>query len=267
MTKNKGGDCMPRTRSPERDKAREMYLADPSRKLKSIAEELGLQDSQIRKWKSQDKWEQDKVTLPKAKSNVTKQKPKTHKPRKPRSGNPNPVRPEGRKFETGNNAAAIHMLYSKYLHQEQIEIIELTKDMSPLDQLWTQVEIAWSALIRTQKVMTVNDKDDHTEITTKITEFGDETVVAMSHEKYESYIKAQAKAMDMYRVQLDKFIKLAPADDPRLATIANQEQKLRIEKLQLEIKKLGSEKEGADAATWKEKVMARAKARMDGEPK
>lgn len=69
---------MPRPRSPNRDKAREMYLKSKGNtKLTDIAEKLGLKPSQIRKWKSIDKWDdQLKGALPKTKSNVTK---KEHK--------------------------------------------------------------------------------------------------------------------------------------------------------------------------------------------
>ena len=67
---------MPRERSPNRDKAYEIYKEhNGDIKLKDIAAQLNLKDTQIRKWKSQDKWEQKlKGTLPKAKSNVTKSK-------------------------------------------------------------------------------------------------------------------------------------------------------------------------------------------------
>ncbi|MBU3131581.1 terminase small subunit [Clostridium gasigenes] len=72
---------MARARSPAREKAREKYLkAKGNIKLLDIAKELGVLDTQIRKWKSQDKWEQElKGTLPiekekKRKGNVTKNK-------------------------------------------------------------------------------------------------------------------------------------------------------------------------------------------------
>ncbi|RKJ46554.1 phage portal protein [bacterium 1XD8-76] len=62
---------MARPRSPDRDKARQLWLeSGKSRLLKSIAEELQVSEEQVRKWKSQDKW--DKVTLLKGNSNVTK---------------------------------------------------------------------------------------------------------------------------------------------------------------------------------------------------
>lgn len=74
---------MPRSRSPNRDKAKEMYLnAKGDIKLKDIAEELGVLDTQIRKWKNQDKWDDElKGTLPKKKReqkkrNVTNERTK-----------------------------------------------------------------------------------------------------------------------------------------------------------------------------------------------
>lgn len=65
---------MPRPRSPDRDRAYQLWLESGKKKLlKDIAAELGVSEVQIRKWKNQDRW--DKGTLPKGKSNVTKQKP------------------------------------------------------------------------------------------------------------------------------------------------------------------------------------------------
>lgn len=67
---------MARVRSPNRDKAFEIYkLNNGEILLKDIAAQLGVNDTQIRKWKSQDKWEEKlKGTLPKNKRNVTNKK-------------------------------------------------------------------------------------------------------------------------------------------------------------------------------------------------
>ena len=70
-----GGDVVPRERSPDRDKAKKMWLDSGGKmKLKDIAAALGLGETQIRKWKSQERWEDDlkgNVTN-QTKSNVTK---------------------------------------------------------------------------------------------------------------------------------------------------------------------------------------------------
>lgn len=64
---------MARQRSPDRDKVFEIYKASKGEKpLVEIAKELNLKPSQIRKWKSQDKWdEQLKGNVTIAKRSVT----------------------------------------------------------------------------------------------------------------------------------------------------------------------------------------------------
>ncbi|ELC8386672.1 terminase small subunit [Clostridium perfringens] len=66
---------MARARSPNRDKAFEIYKNhDGDIKLIDIAKELNIKDSLIRKWKSQDNWDDKlKGALPINKSNVTNQ--------------------------------------------------------------------------------------------------------------------------------------------------------------------------------------------------
>jgi phage terminase small subunit len=67
---------MARARSPARDKAFEIYKKSKGKKkLKDIAAELGVADTQVRKWKNQDKWEElINGSVPIAKGNVTNQK-------------------------------------------------------------------------------------------------------------------------------------------------------------------------------------------------
>lgn len=63
---------MPRERSPKRDLAYQLWLeSKQKKKLKDIAEELGVSESLVRKWKNQDKWNSN---VTKSKGNVTKQK-------------------------------------------------------------------------------------------------------------------------------------------------------------------------------------------------
>ncbi|MDU1966874.1 MAG: terminase small subunit [Clostridium perfringens] len=66
---------MARARSPNRDKAFKIYKDhDGDIKLIDIAKELNIKDSLIRKWKSQDSWDEKlKGALPISKSNVTNQ--------------------------------------------------------------------------------------------------------------------------------------------------------------------------------------------------
>ncbi|MGE7922364.1 terminase small subunit [Viridibacillus arvi] len=67
---------MARPRNPKRDESFQLWINSKGElKLKDIAERLELSDSQIRKWKNQDNWdEQLNGNVTKSKGNVTKQK-------------------------------------------------------------------------------------------------------------------------------------------------------------------------------------------------
>lgn len=72
---------MPRGRSPNREKAYEIYIKNNGNiKLKDIAAILNIKDTQVRKWKHEDDWDNLKGTLPKEKSNVTKNKKNKKEP-------------------------------------------------------------------------------------------------------------------------------------------------------------------------------------------
>ena len=69
---------MPRQRSPSRDEAKRMYLDSKGKMLlKDIAKAVGKQDTQIRRWKSLDHWDEElKGNAPKQ-NNGIKKPPKT----------------------------------------------------------------------------------------------------------------------------------------------------------------------------------------------
>lgn len=66
---------MARQRDPRRDEAKKIWLdSNGEKKLKEIASELNVSDSQIRKWKSVDRWSAElKGNVTNAKGNVTNQ--------------------------------------------------------------------------------------------------------------------------------------------------------------------------------------------------
>lgn len=64
---------MPRARSPKRDEAYKMWLdSGGKKKLKDIASDLGVSETQVRKWKNLDKWKGNVTNQ--LKGNVTKRK-------------------------------------------------------------------------------------------------------------------------------------------------------------------------------------------------
>lgn len=104
---------MPRARNPNRDKARLIYLRSSGQKaLVNIAKELGVSPSEVRKWKSLDKWADDLLT-------ESKKQPRERKKRVPKTEGsaPNekgsvPKRkggaPKGNKFALGNKGGEPH---------------------------------------------------------------------------------------------------------------------------------------------------------------
>ena len=144
---------MPRQRSPKRDLAYRLWLeSDKKRKLKDIAAELEVSESQVRKWKNQDNWKGNVTN--KTKGNVTKR-------RGGQPGNKNAVGGAGGAAPLNNNNAEKFGFFRKHLPEETVSIIEeMPKD--PLDVLWDQIQIAYAAIIRAQKIMYVEDRNDKT---------------------------------------------------------------------------------------------------------
>lgn len=109
---------MPRERSPNRDKAHELWKkSKKAKKIKDIAAELGVSESLVRKWKSLDHWE--KKTLPKGNGNK-KGAPFGNKNAKGnRGGHGAPLR---------NTNAEKHGAYSKIyfdtLNEDEIALLE-----------------------------------------------------------------------------------------------------------------------------------------------
>ena len=230
---------MPRPRSPNRDKALQLWLdSGRKRQLKDIAAELQVSEEQIRKWKNQDKW--DKVTLPNAKGNVTNHKGAP-------AGNQNAV---GHGAPKQNKNAEKYGFFSKYLPEETVSIIqEMPTD--PLDILWDQVQIAYAAIIRAQSIMYVRDQKDVT--ITKIGQKDGETVTEerwegqQAWDKHGNFLQAQARAqktleglIKQYDELLHKNWELASAEQKaRIAVLKSQVEKDEEKPIQITFAKAG----------------------------
>jgi uncharacterized protein YjcR len=126
---------LPRARSPNRDKAYELWKKSKKTRLfKDIAAELGVSASQVRKWKSEDNW--DKGMLPNKKGTVTNR-------RGGQPGNKNAVGNRGGHGAPERNTyAEKHGAYSKIYfdtldeeERELLESVELDEEQILLRQL------------------------------------------------------------------------------------------------------------------------------------
>lgn len=239
---------MPRPRSPNRDKALQLWLdSGQKRQLKDIAAELQVSEEQIRKWKNQDKW--DKVTLPNAKGNVTNHKGAP-------AGNQNAV---GHGAPKQNKNAEKYGFFSKYLPEETVSIIqEMPTD--PLDILWDQVQIAYAAIIRAQSIMYVRDRNDKT--IEKVGHKDGETVteerweVQQAWDKQGNFLQAQARAQKTLEGLIKQYDELLHKN----WELASEEQKARIAQLRAQTDKLtGNNQELEDMEEIEEDIYGSGK--------
>ena len=177
---------MPRPRDPNRDRAFELYRNSGGKlDLVEIASQLNLPAGTIRGWKSKDGWE--------ARLNGTLQK-NTERSKRTKGGQPGNKNATG---PPGNKNAEKHGLFSRYLPEETMSIIQ-EMPRSPLDILWDNIQISYAAIVRSQQIMYVKDKEDMT--TTKIEEktgnvIGERWEVQQAWDKQANFLQAQARAM------------------------------------------------------------------------
>ena len=244
---------MPRSRSPDRKRAKELYLEDPTRSSKSIAEEVGRSEGTVRGWKNKDNWD-GKVTEPKER-NVPKKvtersKQETTDASSKRSGNPEPVK----QFTERNQAAKKHGLFSRYMPADTLAIIDELNEKSPKDLLWDQIQIQYAAIIRAQKIMHVEDAADHLELTVRETAMSNEYQTISASERHATFLSAQSRAITELRTSINHYNKIADEDEERA---------LKLDKLRAEIKKLEGPKEGEGIKDWKAQVIEAAKRRKE----
>ena len=206
---------MPRARSPKRDQAYQIWIdSGGNKKLKDIAAELEVSETQVRKWKNQDRWNSN-VTNPN--SNVTKRK---------HGGQPGNKNAVGHGAPKRNKNAEKYGFFSKYLPEETVSIIqEMPED--PLDVLWDQIQIAHAAIIRAQQIMYVEDRDDKT--IEKVGEssgdtFSEKWEVQQAWDKQASFLSAQARAQKTLEGMISRYEELLHKN----WKLATKEQKARI---------------------------------------
>jgi uncharacterized protein YjcR len=261
-----------RERSPDRDKAKQMWLDSRGKMLlKDIAAELGLGETQIRKWKSQDKWAADlnsNVTN-ETNSNVTKRKgaPK---------GNRNAVgnkggAPKGNQNAKGNrggpggppgNKKAVttgehETIWFDTLDEDEQELLDeietdpvaqATESITLLTirerRMMKRIKHLTDGLTETQRrelqqLRTIKEAipvhDERTGKTKTVINTRDELVVSEIEEKTVSAVERILQTEEgLTRVQAQKLkaIKL-------LYEISSPEQQARVDKLRGEARKLG----------------------------
>ena len=212
---------MARAPDPRIEQARAMYLE--GQKLVEIASQLNLPEGTLRPSKSTHKWESERSERKSERSHKRKRgaQPGNHNS----AGGP----PKNKKAEK-------YGFFSKYLPEETVSIIqEMPTD--PLDILWDQVQIAYAAIIRAQKIMYVRDRDDKTIERVGIKKgkiSGEEWEVQQAWDKHGNFLQAQARAQKTLESLVKQYDELLH----KRWDLASEEQKARIAQLHAQTDKL-----------------------------
>lgn len=213
-------------------------------KYKDLAEKYGVSINTIKSWKKRHGWERKKGA-PKRKSVHTK---KGGQP-----GNDNALGNSGGAAPLRNQNAKTHGFYSKHMPAEAFEIMQDIQEFSPVDLLWEQIQIQFTAIVRAQKIMFVESKDEMIkELKKKKSVVSDSADI--EEEEYEfqfawdrhaTFLNAQSRAMSELRSLIKQFDNIAHETDER---------RLKLEQMRLNIEKTKKAIDGGSESSGENKI-------------
>lgn len=210
---------MPKARNSKVDEALALYRQ--GLKLIEIAKRLEVPEGTVRRWKCTYKW--DGETSERSRNEEAN------------------VRNKGGQPEN-KNAEKFGFL-SKYLPEETLDLLHLTAEASTLDLLWTQIQLAYAAIIRAQRIAYVKDAEDKTTETVMegYSDSGSTSAyeVQQAWDKQANFMKAQARAQSELRSMIKQYDEMLHKD----WEAASEEQKARLKVLQAKLND-GSENAG-----------------------
>ncbi len=216
---------MPRKPNEQMIQARELF--QKGMKLVEIASQLNLPEGTVRSWKNRHKWD---CNVAGKKRNVANKK------RGGQPGNKNAVGNNGGAPEQNKNAEK-YGFFSKYLPDETREIFSAIEQADPLDLLWHQIQIAYAAIIRAQRIAYVKDQKDKT--IEKVEEregnvCGEKWEVQQAWDKQNEFLKAQARAQSELRSMIKQYDEMLHKN----WEMASEEQRARIEQIKANAERL-----------------------------
>ncbi|CEP83987.1 phage terminase small subunit [Paraclostridium sordellii] len=218
---------MARVRSPNRDKAYEIYKEyNGNIDLVKIASILGISPGTVRGWKNKDSWEsQLNGTLHNNKERSKKKK----------GGQP------GNKNATGpprNKNAEKFGFFSKYMPEETLDLMKEISQKNQLDILWEQITIQYAAIIRAQRIMYVEKKDEMIKELKKeeTSEYGQkiEYEFQFAWDRQATFLNAQSRAMGELRSLIKQYESMVNAN----WDLITEEQKSRLDLIKAQTNKL-----------------------------
>lgn len=247
---------MGRSRSPNRDKAFEIYKEHEGNiSPKELSEQLKEKTENIYRWKTLDEWDykiHKKKGAPKGNNRAAGNKGGAPK------GNKNAKKTEKKKNkggQKGNLNGIKHGLYcdpQKRLPDDFVKkwfpigfkkAYEDSVDtgISKLDKLGHSIDMLWAKILVSQKITAVKNKKDLTKELKREKyspgKFGDGTEeeyeLQFAWDKENAALDTYSKAMERLGNMIDKYEKLLHAN----WELATEEQKLRIDKIRADLSK------------------------------
>ena len=205
------------------EQAKTMYLKGA--KLVEIASQLNLPEGTVRRWKCTHKWDNERSD---------KKSERSHRKKGGQEGNSNA---KGYGAPDQNRNAEKYGFFNKYLPDETREIFSAIEQADPLDLLWHQIQIAYAAIIRAQRIAYVRDQQDKTveRIETKAGNvIGEKWEVQQAWDKQNEFMKAQARAQGELRSLIKQYDEMLHKD----WGMASEEQRSRIAQIKAQTDKL-----------------------------
>ncbi|WP_321999381.1 phage terminase small subunit [Bacillus pumilus] len=209
-------------------------------KYKDLAEKYGVSINTIKSWKKRHGWERKK--------GASKRK-SVHTKKGGQPGNVNALGNSGGAAPIRNQNAKTHGFYSKHMPAEAFEIMQDIQEFSPVDLLWEQIQIQFTAIVRAQKIMFVESKGEMIkELKKRKSVVSDSTDI--EEEEYEfqfawdrhaTFLNAQSRAMAELRSLIKQFEGLAHEKDERRLKL--KQMKLNIYRTKAEVERLTDNKE------------------------
>lgn len=135
---------------------------------------------------------------------------------------------------SGNKKAEKYGFFSKYLPDETREIFSAIDQADPLDLLWHQIQIAYAAIIRAQRIAYVKDKDDKTVEKVMVGDSSEMYAVQQAWDKQNEFLKAQARAQGELRSLIKQYDEMLHKD----WEAASEEQRSRIAQIKAQTERL-----------------------------
>lgn len=198
-------------RAPDKEKIKADYIKGI--KPKELSDKYNISINTVKSWIKRYGW--SKVDI------------KEGAPRKQKGAPLNNVNAVGHGAPKENSNAERHGFFSKWLPEETMQIMQSIEKSNPLDLLWDNIQLQYTAIMRAQKLMYVKDQKDKT--TTKIEERsgatdGEKWEVQQAWDKHATFLNAQSRAMKTLEGMIKQYDELLHKN----WELATEEQKARI---------------------------------------